>query len=258
MARVNPKLLKKLQRELGLKQRQVYNRINEKAAAAMLPKDLAAVALAFDLRIDASRYASSEELDRIANRSVPVPLPDNGTLSKKGAATKPAKPARAKVYQDPFVDSGIVSAAEANARMYPVIYAFENSVRRFIERVMRGQYKSDWWDSEVHWKIGQNVLKRQKAEGHHPWHSRRGASPICYTDIDDLVKIITTHHALFKRTFGRRNVQTVVMWIEEIERTRNILAHNNPVSKRDRDRLRVYARDWSDLAKKCVEDGKCP
>ena len=65
--------------------------------------------------------------------------------------------------------------------------------------------------------------------------------------IDDLKKIINTNSAEFRKVLGDK-FDHLAVWIEEIEKTRNILAHNNPVTKKDQDRLNLYAHDWSKLA----------
>ena len=127
------------------------------------------------------------------------------------------------------------------------MYIFENSVRNVVSIVMQNEYGEDWWELKVKDKIKDAVKIRQAEEKQYPWHSQRGAAPIYYTDISDLRTIINTYNKVFKKIFGK--IPQVELWIEEIEKTRNILAHNNPVSKKDRDRLSVFAKDWSELAK---------
>lgn len=171
---------------------------------------------------------------RPANRKIPKSLPKS---------------------DDPFIDNLMFNAANNNAEIYPIIYIFENSVRNFVVAVMKKNYGNDWWTEKVervNTKIKDNVNMRRLAEKEAPWHSKRGADPIFYTDIKDLEKIINTYSKDFRKVL-KGKFEHVIVWIDEIEKTRNILAHNNPVAKKDRDRLIVFARDWSEFAKLIVE-----
>ncbi|MBI3176281.1 MAG: hypothetical protein HYZ25_21355 [Chloroflexi bacterium] len=152
--------------------------------------------------------------------------------------------------EDPFISDVAFSAASNNAEIYPTVYLFENSVRNFVAAVMKKDYGENWWADKVetvNTGVQKNVTIRRLAEKEAPWHSSRGADPIFFTDIDDLKTIINSNGAVFRKILaGKYN--HLIVWIEEIEKTRNILAHNNPVTKKDRDRLMVYAHDWSKLA----------
>ena len=68
------------------------------------------------------------------------------------------------------------------------------------------------------------------------------SKPIFYTDIDDLKSIIAANWLDFKEIFP--NFQWVVGKIEEIEMSRNIIAHNNPLEERDVTRLKLNLEDW--------------
>jgi len=79
-------------------------------------------------------------------------------------------------------------------------------------------------------------------EINNPWHGKRGSAPIFYTLIDDLKSIIKNNWGDFASLFPNQT------WIDtrigEIERSRNIIAHNNPLAKRDIDRIKLYFEDW--------------
>jgi len=156
---------------------------------------------------------------------------------------------------DPFIDNQMFNAANNNAEIYPVVYLFENSVRNFVVAVMKKNYGNDWWTEKVekvNTRIRDNVNIRRLAEKESPWHSKRGADPIYYTDIEDLEKIINTYSKDFRKIL-KGKFEHVIVWIDEIEKTRNILAHNNLVAKKDRERLTVFARDWGEFARLIAE-----
>jgi hypothetical protein len=251
MPKINQTLLKKLQQTLTLKQAQVYNLVSDKARELMLPRHLAIIALAAENGINITKYASQEDLVAIRQaRSSTFSPSSNEIVSTTKTSIK--KPRFDAGFPNPFVDASVVNSAHRNAELYPVVYLFENSVRNLVSVVMQSTFGDDWWEQKVSDKIKNNVQIRQSEEKQYPWHSQRGASPIFYTDISDLRTIINTYNKQFKKVFGK--IPRVEMWIEEIEKTRNILAHNNPVSKKDRDRITVFARDWSELCKKVFNE----
>jgi hypothetical protein len=213
----------------------------------MLPRHQAIMALAAEKGINITKYASQEDLAVIRQARVPSAVVTS-TEAPSQSKSNSRKPKLDGGFTDPFVDAGVVTAAHRNAELYPIVYIFENSVRNVIAMVMQSEFGDDWWEHKVSDGIKRAVLVRQSEEKQYPWHSQRGAAPIFYTDISDLRTIINTYNKVFEKVFGK--IPRVEMWIEEIEKTRNILAHNNPVAKKDRERLTVLARDWSDLSKK--------
>jgi hypothetical protein len=252
MPKINQRLLRRLEGELNLKQRQVYNLVSDKAIELMLPRHQAAIAVAAENGINITKYATHDDLVAIRQaRSSSSPKGPSEMLNRSSKSSL-RRPKLDSGFPDPFVDATVISSAHRNAELYPIVYIFENSVRNVVSIVMQTAFGDDWWEQKVSDAIKRNVKIRQSEEKQYPWHSQRGAHPIFYTDISDLRTIINTHNKEFKKVFGK--IPRVEMWIEEIEKTRNILAHNNPVTKKDRDRLSVFARDWSELSKKIFDE----
>lgn len=252
MPRINQRLLRRLEEELNLKQRQVYNLVSDKAIELMLPRHQAVIALAAENGINISKYATHDDLVAIRQARSSAPPPSLSDTSNRTSKTSVKRPKLDSGFADPFVDATVINSAHRNAELYPIVYIFENSVRNVVSIVMQTAFGDDWWDRKVSETIKRNVKIRQSEEKQYPWHSQRGAHPIFYTDISDLRTIINTYNKEFKKVFGK--IPRVELWIEEIEKTRNVLAHNNPVTKKDRDRLAVFARDWSELAKKIFDE----
>jgi hypothetical protein len=72
MAKINQKLLERLQSEAGLSKRQIYRLIEEKMRATHLERHLAAILVASDYRINIAKYVSSQDLATIRG-SVALP-----------------------------------------------------------------------------------------------------------------------------------------------------------------------------------------
>ncbi len=253
MARINQELLRRLRTKLGVKRSQVYKLISRKVRETHLPRHLAVVVLASEVGINPSKYTSDADLKIIRSANLGLVLPQLVETSKE-AQKKGGRPARfdAHIPDDPFISDKDISAALRNAELYPTLFIFENSIRRFVAAMMNSEFGDDWWETEVTLRIRNSVDIRRSDERNYPWHSRRGAEPIYYTDIDDLKKIMNANNACFRKVLGKK-YERVHIWIEDIEKTRNILAHNNPVAKKDIDRLRMQARDWSELLKAIID-----
>ena len=143
---------------------------------------------------------------------------------------------------DPLLPRALVDEAAEMSKIFPVIYLFENSVRNLVKIVLENKYGDGWWDSKVSTKTKDKVDDRLKQEDANRWHGKRGVHKIFYTDIEDLKSIIISNWEDFKAIF--RNQAWVQSKIEEIELSRNIIAHNNPLSDRDIKRLRINFEDW--------------
>jgi hypothetical protein len=146
----------------------------------------------------------------------------------------------------PNVPTSILKDAKKMSEVYPYFYVFENSVRYFIIDTLESKYGKDWWALKVSSKSRGKATDRQNKEGRNRWHGKRGEHPIFYVDIDDLQKIITSNFEDFKNQLPAvdRPVEWLTNRIEEVEQSRNIIAHNNPLSDDDITRVRIYFKDW--------------
>src|ERR687892_487494 len=63
--------------------------------------------------------------------------------------------------------------AKRMGAVYPILYAFENSVREFVDGHLTEAFGKGWWsDSKIVGRgIRQTVERNQAAEGQHRYHS---------------------------------------------------------------------------------------
>lgn len=153
---------------------------------------------------------------------------------------------------NPGLPDHILLDAKKMLSVYPYLYLFENSVRNFIIDVMAQKHGPEWWKQKVGNPIQSKAEDRMEKDGRNRWHGKRGQHPIFYVDIDDLRAIITTNEQDFRDKFPavRRPLEWVQQRIEEIEISRNVVAHNNPLADNDIARLKVYFKDWVEQMKK--------
>lgn len=145
---------------------------------------------------------------------------------------------------DPILPEKVLNEArEMAGKVYPMLYVFENSVREVIRRMLVKKFGEDWWNTaNISQDIRADVQKRQQKEEKHAWHGKRGAHPIYYTDIDDLVRIVQSNWQAFEMVFSKQHWFANI--VESVEMSRNPVAHMNPLGKHDIDRVRMQLRDW--------------
>ena len=250
MAKIDKRIVEKLQKKLGVTLRRVYQLIDQKSTTLFIPRYKAAYILAAEKGINVTRFLSETELGELRQVKSHKDYEQFSSASKI-SSLRLKRENRLTIdgieYSDPFLDESVSKNAIENSKLYPVVYLFENSVRNVIKRILSSKHGSDWWNKCISHNVKQNVEIRIKKDKESPWHSARGAHPIFYNNIGDLRSIFTVNNAHFRPILGK--LETIYVWIEEIEKTRNTLAHNNPVKKRDRERLLGFARDWLELVK---------
>lgn len=141
-----------------------------------------------------------------------------------------------------LLDDELVEKAKEMATVYTAIAAFENSVRRFIVKVLIEKYGDSWWEKHVSDKIKSRAETRKKEEEKIKWHTQRGESLINYTEFNDLVAIMTCNHDVFEDyivslDWARQVIQT-------IERSRNVIMHSGMLGRKDIERIGTNIRDW--------------
>lgn len=251
---IDKSLMKSLKEATNLSLSALYKRIQRKKQdlGFIVTIEQAAALLASENGIDISKYLNKDELSELRRLQTQPSQVVKKIVSKK-AITRPKviQFALGLQVEDPLLSTKTVSEAFEMSEVYGVIYIFENSVRNVISLVLAKKYGANWWDTQVGEKVKDRVQKRIGDESNNPWHGRRGSAPIFYTDIKDLQSIIKNNWSDFECLFPSQ------IWVEtrisEIERSRNIIAHNNPLRKLDIDRIKIYFKDW-ETQLKAVKD----
>lgn len=125
---------------------------------------------------------------------------------------------------------------------YLAFFVFENSVREVVSERLSERLGSEWWEKSSSNALRGKVGKRQESEGKDRWHMRRGATEIYYTDFGDLAALIRNNWEHFEDLFP--DINWVVSRFDELEKSRNIVAHNNLLEPHEVGRITLYLRDW--------------
>lgn len=136
----------------------------------------------------------------------------------------------------------LAKEAERMADVYPNMYVFENLIRRVVMNVLAKKHGKNWWNQPkvVSNDIKREVRRRKQVERKNRWHVRRGSHEIFYTDFSDLNRIITTNYNEFKDILADSEIQS---HMRQLEHSRNIIAHNNPLPAREVERVKMYLED---------------
>ncbi|MGI8707344.1 MAG: Swt1 family HEPN domain-containing protein [Actinomycetota bacterium] len=196
--------------------------------------------IAFQQKIDIGRHLDTgtvERIGRYAHRLNTSNGPAPG--SKPAPKVKPSKQVVVKIAGikvDAAPGMTAIHAREAKRmaeRVYPVLYVFENSARDIISRVLAAAVGTDWWEQVVSKPIKEKVATRIADEDKEPWHSKRGAHPIYYTDLKDLAKIVSGTKAWphFKKLFPSSTWFEGV--IDDLNVSRRVVSHMNPLLEDD-------------------------
>jgi len=240
-------LLTLLRGRLGVNSNQALDHhINKIRAQAPCHRAIAILALASNHGIRIEKYASMEEMREVRdvlNRLSEQPaIPPELTRNRKAATGR--SNGRPSPTIDPLLDARVVNQAQEMAAAYGLLYVLENSIRVFIDSVLSCKYRSDWLTLKCHLhKVVRSVKARMEDSDCNRWHQRRGARPIDYTDIDNLWTIVNSFRSDFIPTLLPDNTWFQSL-IEEVARSRNVVAHMNPLTAQNVKMLQNRLKQW--------------
>lgn len=247
---IKQEIIHELMKRLGLSRIGVYKRIEKtQNDLKIMDLEVAAYCLAFQNGIKIKRY----NIDENTLKKVEDALRSQNSTSNPKPKKKSTKIGEQNIIMQiggnlkldhPILPKKMVTEAKKMADIYPIIYVFENSVRRLIQHIMELKYGDDWWEkASIPSKVKEKVKIRRNDEDKNKWHSKRGSHEIFYTDIEELTSIIENNWNEFVAFLPKQHwVKTM---IEIIGTSRNVVAHNNPLSDDDIDALKVHFKQWT-------------
>jgi hypothetical protein len=254
VAQTNRQVLDTLRKKLGNVSLQAISQRRERLQRLVrMPTDIATYVIAHREGVAIHRHLDAETLEKVADFDARVAAKEAGAPTVRAPARiKRTAPAPREVALFPGVPTARLSAkhmrdAERMAKVYPLLYVFENSVREFIDGHLTQAYGKDWWNDSklVVSDVRRSVERSRKAEAENRTHTSRKARPIYYTTFGELVRIVESENGVrvFKKPLFPRP-----SWFPELvkssEHTRNIVAHMNPIQPADVRRLEMALQDW--------------
>lgn len=130
------------------------------------------------------------------------------------------------------------------ARLYAVLHAFENEIRRLVKDTLDENVGADWWNGEsIPKKIRAKAESRRTTALEDSWLEGAKDENLEYVDFGDLSQIIIANWDSFKEIIPNQS------WLNqrmvELEKARNFVAHNRMLLPNEFQRLYMYISDWN-------------
>jgi hypothetical protein len=128
------------------------------------------------------------------------------------------------------------------ARLYAVLFCFENEIRDFIREALEETEGADWQE-KLPAKIKEQAESRREAALKDTWLEGEKSDLLGFVDFGHLVQVIIAKWEHFK------DIVPTQHWIkqrmEELEKARNFIAHNRMLLPSEFQRLYMYISDWN-------------
>ena len=181
--------------KLGVTKQRLSQKVSDmKRKRGPIASEEAAYVIAHLEGIDLSRYLDKETIGHIRGlvpreSAAPIlatPAPSEGTRRRGQSVRIAAGLPTVNIELAPSV----LQDAKRMSQIYAKTYLSENSVRSVIVRVMTAKHGKDWSTRVAPAAVQRLVEGRKANEAKKPWHGKRAAHEIYYTDFGDLRKII--------------------------------------------------------------------
>lgn len=253
--RISKSILEAIMKVANVEQRQAYRMAEQIKRDFAVSLRTAANFVAKNLGIDVQRkkfgltQQDLTELRGLIGRVQPlIPIPRPRAKGKQIGEKIPVM-IGPKVSETILLPPNLARDAIKMSGIYPMVYVLENTFRYLIMKTLENKYGTDWWDKvKISQDIKNRVEIRLNAEHENRWHAQRGTHRIFYTDFNDLARIIMNNWEDFKKVF--KKIHRLQTKFEEIENSRHIIAHNNPLPDREIKRLRLNFEDWKRILKR--------
>lgn len=128
------------------------------------------------------------------------------------------------------------------ARLFAVLFCFENEIRDFIREALVEKEGLDWID-KLPPKIKEHAESRRETALKDSWLEGEKSDLLGFVDFGQLAQIIVAKWEIFK------NVIPTQHWLkqrmDELEKCRNFIAHNRMLLPSEFQRLYMYIADWN-------------
>jgi hypothetical protein len=131
--------------------------------------------------------------------------------------------------------------AQKMTYVYSLFFCFENSARDLVSQRMTERKGATWW-SFVPDNVRKRVEQKKKDIEENKWHQATIGSNIDCTLFGDLAAIMVKEWQEFEDLFP--NQAWVKVRLDELERSRNVIAHGNVLPDSEIERIEQYLNDW--------------
>jgi len=128
------------------------------------------------------------------------------------------------------------------ARLYAMVYCFENSIRDLIQTRL-SEKDAQWWTTCVGNKVRTTAESRLKDAQDNSWLEGVSSDLLGFVDFGGLCDIIVNNWVDFEDLVPSQH--WLKQRMDELERARNFIAHNRMLAPAEFARLEMYVGDWN-------------
>ena len=130
----------------------------------------------------------------------------------------------------------------AMARLYAVLHCFENQIRGFIRETLLEKEGADWVD-KIPPKIKTHAEGRQATAQKDSWLEGENTDLLGFIDFGHLAQIIVNKWEHFEDIVPSQH--WLKQRMDELEKSRNFIAHNRMLLPSEFQRMYMYIADWN-------------
>ncbi len=127
------------------------------------------------------------------------------------------------------------------ARLYALLYCFENEVRTLIRETLEEKEGVDWWE-KLPAKVKTHAENRQATAMKDSWLEGQKRDLLGFVDFGMLASIITEKWEFFSIIPSQHWLR---QRMDELEKARNFIAHNRMLLPSEFQRIYMYIADWN-------------
>ena len=142
---------------------------------------------------------------------------------------------------DEFFSRDLRDRAAKMTYVYGLFYCFENVVRELVSQRLLERQGTKWWSS-VPERVRKRVDQKRQDSDKNKWHEATVTANIDSTLFGDLANIVVASWQEFEDLFPSQT--WVKQRLDELERSRNVIAHGNLLSDSEIERIEQYLDDW--------------
>lgn len=128
------------------------------------------------------------------------------------------------------------------SRLYSILFCFENEVRDYIRETLTENMGIDWWN-QLPQKIRNHAEARQSTALKDSWLEGEKMDLLGFVDFGMLGSIIVEKWEFFGNVIPSQHWLRQRM--DELEKTRNFIAHNRMLLPSEFNRIYMYIADWT-------------
>jgi len=247
-----------LLKKLDVTPQRLSQLVTRRKAELPMTTEFATYTIAHERGVDVSKYLDADttrEVRQLVSQLRAGMRNTDGDLAKRPArrgqaGTRVPKPVSVsivgiKIGNVPGLKASHAQEAKAMAeRVYPTLYLFENSVRDFIERVLSAAYGKNWWEAAVSKKVRDKAEQFKDDEAKDTWHGKRGRRDLDYLLLTQLWSIVRDNWNDFAPFFPQGQAWVHTLIENDMNVSRRVIAHMNPLDEDDIESLVVSFRKW--------------